>query len=160
MKVRSRAFIALGANLPFRNLAGPALLQAALAALESRGVLIERISSVWTTLAWPNPDDPPFANAVAQVWPQSADPLALMALLLDVEQAFGRVRGAPNAPRTMDLDLLDMDGLILNHPNLILPHPRMADRRFVLGPLCDIAPDWRHPATGKTATALLAALSA
>jgi 2-amino-4-hydroxy-6-hydroxymethyldihydropteridine diphosphokinase len=148
--------VALGANLP--SPAGPPVvtLAQALKALEGKGVMPVAVSSFYETPAWPNPADPPFVNAVAELR-TGLQPLALMELLHTVETDFGRKRSAPNAPRTLDLDLLDYDGLIWQGP-LLLPHPRLAERAFVLAPLVDIAPDWRHPVTGRTARVLLAAL--
>jgi len=81
-----------------------------------------------------------------------------MELLHDTEDFFGRTRGAKNAPRTLDLDLIDYDGRIERGPPE-LPHPRMADRAFVLVPLEEIAPGWRHPLTDKSITELLLALA-
>lgn len=75
-----------------------------------------------------------------------------------LENQFGRVRGTKNADRTLDLDLLDFRGRIVESADLTLPHPRMTERRFVLAPLVDVAPDWRHPRTGLTARVLLDAL--
>ena len=148
--------IALGANLP-SNAGPPAhTLAQALKTLAGRGVNIAAVSHVYETPAWPNPADPPFVNAVAAVQ-TILQPLALLELLHEVETAFGRKRSAPNAPRSLDLDLLDYDGLILDG-RPVLPHPRLAERAFVLAPLCDIAPDWRHPVTGDTARTLLARL--
>ena len=79
-------------------------------------------------------------------------------LLHGVETDFGRLRSAANAARTLDLDLLDYDGRVLAGPQLTLPHPRMATRSFVLVPLRDVAPGWRHPVTGQGLAELLAAL--
>ena len=148
--------IALGANLPSR--AGPpdATLAAALASLQKRQVEIRAVSSFYRTAAWPDTADPPFVNAVAEL-KTGLQPVALMAILHEVETDFGRKRSAPNAPRTLDIDLLDYDGRVEPGPP-VLPHPRMENRVFVLAPLCDIAPDWRHPASGRTARELLAAL--
>jgi 2-amino-4-hydroxy-6-hydroxymethyldihydropteridine diphosphokinase len=81
-----------------------------------------------------------------------------MELLHDTEDFFGRTRGAKNAPRTLDLDLIDYDGRIERGPPE-LPHPRMTDRAFVLVPLQEIAPNWRHPSTGKSIAELLLALA-
>jgi len=88
------------------------------------------------------------------------EPEVLLARMLDVEARFGRVRGERNAARTLDLDLLDYDGLIVDTPRLTLPHPRLHERRFVLEPLSEIAPRWRHPRLGLTAVELLVSLPA
>jgi len=148
--------IALGANLPSR--AGPpdATLAAALASLEKRQVEIRAVSPFYRTAAWPDPSDPPFVNAVAELG-TPLQPVALLAILHELETDFGRKRSAPNAPRTLDIDLLDYDGRIEPGPP-VLPHPRLESRGFVLVPLCDIAPSWRHPVSGRTARELLAAL--
>jgi 2-amino-4-hydroxy-6-hydroxymethyldihydropteridine diphosphokinase len=151
-----KILIALGANIPSAEGPPEATLKAALAALEARGVRISAISRFHQTQAWPDPTDPPFTNAVAEIETQ-LQPFALLGLLHEVETAFGRKRSTPNAPRSLDLDLLDYRGRI-ERGDLELPHPRMADRRFVLEPLAEIAPFWRHPVTGQTAEALLRAL--
>jgi len=148
--------IALGANLP--SAAGPpaVTLDRALARLEALGVKILRRSSFYETPAWPDPSDPPFVNAVAAV-ETALQPVELLALLHGVETEFGRLRSALNAPRTLDIDLLDVDGRIVTE-ELTLPHPRIGARAFVLVPLTEVAPDWRHPVTGQGVTDLLAAL--
>ncbi len=149
--------IALGANLPSR--AGPpnATLAAALTSLEKRDVEIRAVSPFYRTAAWPDPADPPFVNAVAELR-TALQPVALMAFVNEVETAFGRKRSAPNAPRSLDIDLIDYDGRVEAGPPA-LPHPRLEKRGFVLVPLCDIAPVWRHPVSGRTARELLAALA-
>ena len=80
-------------------------------------------------------------------------------LLQATERQFGRVRGEPNGPRILDLDILDYHGEVMDTPSLVLPHPRLHERRFVLMPIVDIARDWRHPILGLTAAQLLARLS-
>jgi len=148
--------IALGANLP--SPAGPptATLRAALARLEEQGVKILSVSSFYETPAWPNPAQPAFVNAVAAV-ESTLQPVELLTLLHGVETDFGRLRSAPNAPRTLDIDLLDYDGKRMTD-GVMLPHPRMAERSFVLVPLAQVAPNWRHPVTGEAVGDLLVRL--
>jgi 2-amino-4-hydroxy-6-hydroxymethyldihydropteridine diphosphokinase len=149
-------FIALGANIS--SLSGPpeATLKAALTALEERGLRVLAVSRFHQTQAWPNPADPVFTNAVARIETE-LQPFALLGLLHEVETAFGRKRSLANGPRSLDLDLIDYRGVVMRGA-LELPHPRMADRRFVLEPLAEIAPGWRHPVSGRTVEALLGAL--
>src|SRR5579859_6517226 len=143
-----KIFIALGANIPSAAGTPQATLRAALAALERHGVRVLRLSAFHQTQAWPDPADPPFINAVARI-ETDLQPFALLGLLHDVETAHGRKRSAANAPRTLDLDLIDYGGRV-EQGAVMLPHPRMADRRFVLEPLAEVAPGWRHPVTGQT----------
>ena len=149
--------IALGANLPSMAGAPAETLRAALARLGGEGVTVRAVSSFYNTKAWPDPTDPPFVNAVAAV-ATGLPPDALLAALHRVEAAFGRSRSVKNAPRSLDLDLLDYDGRIEAGPP-ILPHPRIGERDFVLRPLAEIAPDWRHPVSGLTAGELLSRLA-
>ena len=148
--------IALGGNLV--SPAGPPAdtLKCALARLEALGVKILSVSSFYGTPAWPDPSDPPFVNAVAAV-KTVLQPVELLDLLHGMETEFGRMRSVPNAPRTLDIDLVDYDGLVMRGA-FTLPHPRAAQRSFVLVPLAEIAPGWRHPVSGQGAAELLAAL--
>ncbi len=149
-------FIALGANLP--GPAGPprATLEAALARLAAAGVGVVRCSRWYRSPAWPDPADPEFVNAVAEV-ETGLSPEALLALLHEIEAALGRRRAAPNAPRAIDLDLLDYLGAVQAGPPA-LPHPRLHRRAFVLLPLAEIAPGWRHPVSRRSVGDLIAAL--
>lgn len=149
--------VALGANLPSRVGLPADTLTAAMAELGLRGVRPVATSSLHVTQAWPDPSDPPFVNAVSVI-ETTLSPSMLLDALNGIERGFGRVRGTPNAPRALDLDLLDYNGLVQDGPP-ILPHPRMHRRSFVLLPLAEVAPDWRHPVSRKTVRQLIAALS-
>ncbi|QTN18874.1 2-amino-4-hydroxy-6-hydroxymethyldihydropteridine diphosphokinase [Brevundimonas sp. AJA228-03] len=128
-------------------------LEAALARFRTEGIDVVARSSWWASQAWPDPEDPPFLNGVVMVR-TAHDPHALMAALGRIEAAFGRRRTVRNAPRTLDLDLIAYGREQGDRDGLILPHPRAAERKFVMGPLAEIAPDWVHPGVGKTARAL------
>jgi len=159
---RSRVFIALGANLEHPTYGAPRrALEAALEELGRRGVVVRHVSPWYQTAPVPASDQPWYVNAVAEIETGLA-PDALLARMHEVEDMFGRVRTVPNAARLIDLDLLDFHGEIAaGGPGMAtLPHPRMEGRAFVLRPLADLAPDWRHPRTGVTISALLAALPA
>jgi 2-amino-4-hydroxy-6-hydroxymethyldihydropteridine diphosphokinase len=150
--------IGLGANLESPRHGPPAAtLEAALVALADAGMKIAARSRWWRSAPVPVSDQPWFVNGVARV-ETTLDPVRLLALLHEVEADFGRVRSVPNAPRVLDLDLLDHDGLVRGDGRLVLPHPRMHERAFVLLPLGDIAPDWRHPVSGLSLADLIAAL--
>lgn len=148
--------IALGANLNSWAGSPAETLGAALISLEKHGLKVLTASSFYKTPAWPDPSDPPFVNAAA-ILTGDTPPAALLEILHKVEAEYGRERGARNAPRTLDLDLIDYDGRVEEGPP-VLPHPRMAERGFVLIPLMDIAPGWRHPVSGRTVSELIAAL--
>jgi 2-amino-4-hydroxy-6-hydroxymethyldihydropteridine diphosphokinase len=148
--------IALGANLASAVGRPEETLRAALASLDAKGITVERRSGFYLSEAWPNPADPPFVNAVASVRTR-LEPVELLQILHEVEAAFGRKRCSRNAPRTLDLDLIDYDHRI-EHGDPELPHPRMEDRAFVLIPLRDIAPEWRHPQSGRSVDELIARL--
>jgi 2-amino-4-hydroxy-6-hydroxymethyldihydropteridine diphosphokinase len=150
--------IALGGNLASKAGKPAQTLRAALAHLAQHRVNVVAVSPYYVTPAWPDPSDPSYVNAVAQIETTLA-PAALMALLHDTETAFERVRSVMNAPRTLDLDLLDYEGRVEAGPPA-LPHPRLASRAFVLMPLADVASAWRDPATGRSVSELLAALPA
>ena len=106
----------------------------------------------------PPSDQPWFVNAVLAV---ATELVAndLLPVLQAIERQFGRVRAEANAPRTLDLDILDYQGEVMNAASLVLPHPRLHERRFVLVPIAEIAPEWRHPILELTAAELLARLS-
>ncbi len=157
-----RIYIGLGANLSHPRYGTPRqTLEAALADLGRRGLQIQRVSPWYRSAPVPASDQPWYLNAVAEVetdWP----PDRLLAELHAVEEAFGRVRTVPNAARFIDLDLLDYKGEIAvgGTGRATLPHPRMAERAFVLRPLADLVPGWCHPVSGQAIRDLIAALPA
>lgn len=148
--------IGLGANLPSKAGAPARTLLAALAELSRSDVSVLAVSPYYENPAWPDPGDPAYVNAVARI-ETTRSPEDLLLLLRAIELWFGRTTAEKNAPRPLDLDLLDYHGRIQPGPP-ILPHPRMSERRFVLAPLHIIAPDWRHPVSGLDAAAIEAAL--
>ncbi len=157
--------IALGANLPTARHGTPAqALDAALDALSEAGIRTVARSRWYRSAPVPPAAGPWFVNGVVRV-ETTLPPRPLMARLLAVETGFGRRRGAAGAARPLDLDLLDYHGRIARYaaddggPALILPHPRLAGRAFVLVPLAEAAPEWRHPVTGAAVASLLAALA-
>ena len=152
--------IAIGANLaspegrtPLETCRWAARQLGHLPGLELRGV-----SRWFATQPVPSSDQPRFVNGAA--WLSGAvEPCPFLGMLQAIEAAAGRVRGVPNAARTLDLDLLAMDSLVMARPRLVLPHPRLQDRAFVLAPLRDVRPDWTHPVLNLSVTAMLAAVS-
>ena len=150
----TRIAIALGSNLGDRE----DYLRSALDALTPSLDRL-RISTFHDTAPVGVGPQPTFLNAAA-VGETSLSARALLETLLAVERDLGRERPFPGAPRTLDLDLiLYGDSIIDEAPSLIVPHPRFRERRFVLEPLAEIAPDWRDPVTGKTVEELLRLLS-
>ena len=149
--------VALGCSLPGSYPSREALLESAIDALESEGLTVVGRSAWWTSAAWPDPAAPAYLNGVALVETKaSAD--QTLAALHRIETRFGRVRAEPNAPRTLDLDLIAHGRTVLEGA-VVVPHPRAHERLFVMGPLAQIAPEWRHPLDGRTAAALAASAS-
>ncbi len=136
--------VALGANLPSRFGSPLDTLQAAKQAMRDSGIAITAQSRTWLTAPVPVSDQPWFHNEVVAL-DTDMGAYQLLGALQEIETAFGRVRTVRNAPRLLDLDLIAYHDEILDKPELIVPHPRMHKRGFVLFPLREVAPQWSHP---------------
>jgi 2-amino-4-hydroxy-6-hydroxymethyldihydropteridine diphosphokinase len=144
--------VALGSNVGDRE----ATLRGAVAALSSFISNIRVSPFIETAYIGAEPQPPVLNGALVGETALAAQ--ALLERLLHVEQTFGRSRPYGGAPRTLDLDLILYGNAVIDEPGLVVPHPRFRERRFVLEPLADIAPEWRDPVTGKKVGELLASL--
>lgn len=152
MQYMNKVFLLIGGNMGDRlqNLhQAIALISAAC------GPVIQQ-SAVYETAAWGKTDQPAFLNQ-ALLLTTALTPHELITTLLSVEEKMGRLRMEKNGPRVIDIDIIFYNDLVMHEPHLTIPHPQLQNRRFVLVPLCEIAPEFVHPVFHKTLAQLLAA---
>jgi 2-amino-4-hydroxy-6-hydroxymethyldihydropteridine diphosphokinase len=161
--------ITLGSNVASRWGDPATTIRRAVRVLDSRGVIVLRCSALYLTTPYGITDQPPFVNAAAAVR-TALPPAALLSLLKKIEAESGRSRSRRWGPRALDIDIIDYNARILNWPKrnsqhhkygtprVILPHPEIQSRPFVVRPMMDIAPYWHHPVTGRSAMQLMARL--
>ena len=152
--INGTAYIALGSNLgnPLEQ------LRQARRSLNELGEVTGASSLYRTAPVGGPPGQADYLNAVVALEPSADDPRVLLQELLTLEARQGRTRSVRWDARTLDLDLLAYGDRVLNTPSLSLPHPRLLERAFVLAPLCEVAPGWRHPLTGEAACTVLGRL--
>ena len=153
-----RIFLGIGANLTPDGFATP--IDGCLAALDSlteNEITIVAVSPWYKSAPVPVSDQPWYYNAVVEIQTKH-EPEVLIGILHECEQHFGRIRTERNAARVLDIDIVDF-GSIVRDGNLVLPHPRMHQRMFVLRPLSDLMPAWKHPVTGIGIEAMMAEIS-
>ena len=144
------AWLSLGSNMGDRE----ANLREAVRRLEAEGIHVQRESSLYETEPQELRDQPWFLNSVVEV-ETTLFPKQLLGCVRKIEKALGRKRTVAKGPRTIDIDILLYGSFVIQTAELEIPHPRMSERRFVLEPLAELAPDLRHPVSRKTVRELL-----
>ena len=148
-------YLSLGSNLGDREWA----LREALRLLRAPDLRVARVSPVYETEPQDMRAQPWFLNLVAEI-ETDLFPRQLLARIQKIEKQLGRKRGVPKGPRTLDIDILLFGNSVIDAPDLVVPHPRMTERRFVLEPLAQLSPELRHPVLRRTVSELLGGVSA
>lgn len=148
-KTPKTIYLSLGSNLWRRG-----FLIKAVKLLERWGFAIKKTSEAYLTKPLGFRFQPSFVNQVIKAQ-TTLSPLEALDVIQRIEKKMGRLRLFPNAPRTIDIDVLFYNNMMMNHPRLIIPHPRLQERAFVLVPLCEIEPELAHPVTGLSARMML-----
>ena len=146
--------IALGSNIPFKNISPAEIIEEAYNILENYNIKILKKSNIYQSEAFPNKSDPLFYNSALSI-ETKLNPIDLLDNLLKIEKLFGRARKEKNSPRTLDIDIISYDNLILNEKNLKIPHPALHLRPFVILPIRDLDTNWKHPVFFKTVTQII-----
>lgn len=155
MSMKKTAFVAIGGNLvPDGYHSVSQVMAEAVDTLADGGLTIVKSSRWYETAPVPISDQPWFLNAVLQIETELS-PRDLLVKLHEIEHEFGRVRKVRNEARILDLDIIDYDGQVIEAEDIILPHPRMHDRAFVLLPVSDLDNQWQHPVLAKSVSELI-----
>jgi len=146
--------LAFGSNLPFKNNSPQDNIEKAYEVLSKNGIKILNKSSIYRSEAYPNKNDPEFRNSVVSI-DTDLEPDVLLKIILKIEESFDRKRYVKNSPRTLDIDIICFDDIVLNEKNLIIPHPEIQNRLFVLLPIQEINKNWLHPVLTKSVTNII-----
>ena len=151
--------VAIGANLPGPDGSSPleSCRRAVRELASLPGLELCSVSHWYETAPVPPSGQPNYVNGVVRLAGR-VDPVRMLSFIHTIEAGAGRVRSERNAARTLDLDIVDIDGLVRDQPDPVLPHPRAHERAFVLAPLAEVAPEWVHPRLDRSVQDLLAAL--
>ena len=141
--------IALGSNIPFKNLLPTQILEKTYSILKNYNINIIKKSHIYQSEAYPNKSDPIFYNSALSI-ATKLKPYELLENILKIEKLFGRERKEKNSPRTLDIDIISLGNLILDEENLKIPHPALHLRPFVILPIRDININWKHPVLFET----------